>query len=81
MSGFDNLPKQLCIFLSTFLDIKEIGRMSRVNKYWNEALNRDQVKYYHTINKTKSINHKLKIKRIILSQKQNIHNIQTKLKI
>ena len=39
----ESLPKPICVFLSEFLDIKGIGRMTRVNKLWKEIMERDQV--------------------------------------
>ena len=41
---FSNLIKTLCVYQSLFFDLKTIGRMSRVNKNWKEALERDTVK-------------------------------------
>ena len=44
--SLSNLPKQLCVYFTDFLDIKTIGRMTRINKHWKESLERDYVCYF-----------------------------------
>ena len=38
------LPKPIILYLLNFLSLKEYGRFSQINKFFNEILNRDQVK-------------------------------------
>ena len=53
-SGFGSLIKTLIVYQSNFLDIPMIGRLSQINKHWNEALKRDIVKTSnHSFNKQK----------------------------
>ena len=44
--SFSELPKQICIYKVLFLDLKSIGSLSQVNKFWKEILDRDQVFSY-----------------------------------
>ena len=42
--SFENLNKNLCVMIGMYLDIESLGRMSCVNKHWNEKLQNPTVK-------------------------------------
>ena len=42
----EELPIQIKIYLTTFLDMEHIAKLCRLNKYWRDLMQRDQVNLF-----------------------------------